>query len=33
MLRETVNVLGEITGEVATAGVPEVMSSQFYVGK
>ncbi|MDR2952375.1 MAG: tRNA uridine-5-carboxymethylaminomethyl(34) synthesis GTPase MnmE [Treponema sp.] len=33
LLRETVNALGEITGEVSTADILEEMFSQFCVGK
>jgi tRNA modification GTPase len=33
MLREAVNALGEITGEVATADILELMFSRFCVGK
>jgi tRNA modification GTPase len=33
LLREAVNALGEITGEVATADILEVMFSRFCVGK
>jgi tRNA modification GTPase len=32
-LREAVNALGEITGEVSTADILEVMFSRFCVGK
>jgi tRNA modification GTPase len=33
LLREGVNCLGEITGEVSTAGILETMFSRFCVGK
>ena len=33
MLREAVNALGEITGEVSTADILETMFSRFCVGK
>ncbi|MDR1319550.1 MAG: hypothetical protein LBJ90_07985 [Treponema sp.] len=32
-LREAVNCLGEITGEVSTADILELMFSRFCVGK
>jgi tRNA modification GTPase len=32
-LREAVNALGEITGEVSTADILEAMFSRFCIGK